>query len=362
MSFRIDSLRYLILRVMHFINLIAKCSVILILNGLSQSQEDLFKINKLNSIWNKAQHSLGSTKLKDLKADLIKHEADELSLKKIRAHNQDKDGLFEASVRKKLLSIISKYSLDRYFDHLGATETTDGDFTTKSSKDLPMFRDSKLDKLWKKAEKAGFDQEQLMILHEEFQHQQDKLDDHYETLNIIEDEIKRSTIGERKENSIEDDPRESKKKHKRSNKKEMESEKKARLGENIHQSLREKHSEIKNSIEELSKKIAFGIIDENAPFKEKIVNDLWTKAIQSNFSESELMSLKEQLSHYETRIEKLKHFQNQLERHELGAKDSRSYAEDEKELKHIKKKVKELTQRVDKTGKAIEKTILRDEL
>lgn len=354
---------------MHIISITLKCVIALSIAELSIGQGDLFKINKLNLIWNKAQHSLGPTKLKDLKNDLSKHEADELSLKKLKAHNQDKDGLVEASVRKRLLSIMAKYSLERYLDDISATpQKAESVFKTEAPKNIPTFRDSKLDKLWKKAEKAGFSQEQLMVLHEEFQHQQEKLDDHYETMNVIEEEINRANANmDREENSIEETPEESNKgkydkKKKNKNKKESESEKKARLDSNIHQSLKEKHSNIKKSIDELAKKISSGAIDDKAPFKEARVNDLWLTAQKSNFTEAELKSLKEELKHYESRIEKLKHFQNQLERYEIGAKADRSYAEDDKEMKHVKNKVKELAQKVNKSDKTIEKKVLREEL
>lgn len=351
---------------MHFSSITFKYLALLALLELARGQGDLFKINKLNLIWNKAQHSLGLTKLKDLKNELLRHEADELNLKKLKVHKQDKDGLIEASVRKKLLAIMSRYSLDRYFDDVSLARGSSEDATNRELTDLPTFRDSKLDKLWRKAEKAGFDQEQLMILHEEFQHQQDKLDEHYESLSMLEDEINQSAMKDmRDSNSIEDDLNmSSKKKHDKKPKsgKEKESDKKARLEANMQQSLKEKHSNIKKSIEQLSKKISSGTLDDQNPFEENRVNQLWQIAVQSNFTEGDLKSLKEELEHYETRIKKLKHFQNELERHEIGSKSSKSYSENDKEVNHIKKKVQELSQKVEKADKTIERKILREEL
>lgn len=339
-------------------------------------QDELFKISKLNLVWTKAQHSLGPSKLKDLKKDLTKQEFDEMTLKKMKAHNQDKDGLFEAATRKKLLSIMTKYSLERYYDdiHPPAGESKGQKVVDKSEpsmKDLkPTFRDKKLDKLWKKAEQSSFTQEQLMILHEEFQHQQDKLDEHYEMLNSIDQQLdERMKVSENSiESNIENETKGGSKRGGKSGSKKGESpsDKKARLDSNMHQALREKYSEIKKNIDQLQKKIASGKVDaKEGPFEEAPVNDLWSAAVQSNFTSKELESFKEELEHYQTRIKKLKHFEAQLERNRIGTKDSLSYGEEvDDETKHIMKRVKELGYKVEKTHHTLERRIMnkREEL
>lgn len=45
-----------------------------------------------------------------------------------------------------------------------------------------LFKDKKLNKLWDKAEMAGFSKDELAALHEEFQHHQDKIDQYYSLL------------------------------------------------------------------------------------------------------------------------------------------------------------------------------------
>lgn len=45
-----------------------------------------------------------------------------------------------------------------------------------------LFKDKKLNKLWQKAETAGFTQEELLALKEEFNHHQDKIDQYYSLL------------------------------------------------------------------------------------------------------------------------------------------------------------------------------------
>uniref|UniRef100_A0A6G1SEF0 Alpha-2-macroglobulin receptor-associated protein n=1 Tax=Aceria tosichella TaxID=561515 RepID=A0A6G1SEF0_9ACAR len=348
----------------HLISIASVGSLLAIILVATQSsaKDDLpFKINKLNLIWDKAQHSLGSHKLKELKHDLLKHEPDELNIKKMKAHGQDKDGLVEATVRRKLQAIMKKYSIERYYDDIHPPTPTD----TKPNKnqEIPTFRDSKLDKLWKKAEKKGFPQEQLMILHEEFQHQQDKLDEHYKTANKIEEELEKDSRQlDKSMNSIEGFEPDDKRKKTATKPKETPAEKKARLDMNIQQALKEKHGDVKKGYDQLHQKIKSGSIDSTGPFKESRVNELWAMASQSNFTQDELQSLKEELEHYEIRIEKLKHFQNQLDRHKIGTKDYGTNAEDNDESKHIKRKVEELTRKVEKADKTIVNRIVKDEL
>lgn len=357
---------------MHLFTIVKVLFIILYSATLIMTQNEVFKINKLNLIWTKAEKSLGPDKLKDLKNDLDKHELDELSLKKMKTHNQDKDGLFEAAVRKRLLTILAKYSLDRYFDDVHPVAYNEKNLSKSNSNNKNSregqvtFRDSKLDKLWKKAEKSGFSQEQLMILHEEFEHQQDKLDEHYETMNMIEEELdKRVKDNQKFENSLENFTEKTPKKKLSIEKaKEKSSEKKARLDTNIHQTLKDKYGDIKKGYVKLQKKVVNREIHEDTPFEEEPVIKLWSAAQKSSFTEEELESFKEELEHYETRIKKLKHFENQLERNQIVSKDLSSGAEEDDEAKHIRKRVKELSRKVEKTHKSLEKRVInsRDEL
>lgn len=337
--------------------------LLLMVTSVKSSKDNLFKINKLNLVWNKAQHSLGSTKLKDLKSDLAKHELDEINLKKMKAHNQDKEGLHEAAIRRRLLTILTKYNLERYYDDVHTPGEQESSLSSSTSKEnsaksgdspkLNAFRDKKLDKLWKKAEKAGFSPEELMILHEEFQHQQDKLDEHYRTMSNIDDKLEKITKDSWEnsiESSLEDEIRWTKPK-------ESPSDKKKRLDENIHQDLKKQYIEIKNGIHQLHHKVVSGkITPGDDGFEETSTKQLWDAALDSNFTLDELDSLKEELRHYEVRIKKLKHFENQLERNHVSSKD-RQNEDDDDELKHIKRKVKELKFKVAKTHETIEQKI-----
>lgn len=48
-----------------------------------------------------------------------------------------------------------------------------------------LFKDKKLNKLWQKAETAGFTNEELAALKEEFSHHQDKIDQYYSLLHDV---------------------------------------------------------------------------------------------------------------------------------------------------------------------------------
>lgn len=332
--------------------------VSLISLSASEGNINVFKINKLNLVWTKAQHSLGPSKLKSLKEDLLKHELDEISLKRMKSHNQDKNGLLEAAVRKKLLSLLTKYAIERYIDDIHPIPDDKKRLNDPTSRDSKtVFRDAKLDKLWKKAEKSGFTQEQLMMLHEEFENHQKKLEHHYDTSDHIDDIQREKSLehDQKWDNSIENEIEHSPKGKMR---KESESEKKARLDSNIHQSLKEKHKELKEGYARLHKKIIDKTVHDQ-PYEETQVNQLWVQAIQANFTDDELNMLRDDLENYQIRLQKLRHFQNQLDRNNIGSlsKESKSYIEEDQEAKHVRKRVEELTRHVDKTHKAIEKMI-----
>jgi len=59
----------------------------------------------------------------------------------------------------------------------------------------------------------------------------------------------------------------------------------------------------------------------NSGFSEPKVAGLWKIALEADFDEAELESLREELSHYERRLEKLRFLQNELklvdERHDM---------------------------------------------
>nr|CAG4637169.1 EOG090X09CU [Ceriodaphnia reticulata] len=145
-----------------------------------KSVDKPFRLAKINLIWAKAQKRLTEFKLKTLYSELKVQDKEELQLKRLKADNMDKDGLLEADLRRKFGSIIERYGLGDHFDKdLIDTESNKADSTTNSHS---LFKDKKLNKLWLKAESAGFTETELKTLKEEFIHHQEKVLQFYSLL------------------------------------------------------------------------------------------------------------------------------------------------------------------------------------
>lgn len=159
------------------------------------------------------------------------------------------------------------------------------------------MKDKKLNKLWQKAEMAGFTAEELSALKEEFSHHQDKVDQYFQLLadvrtnEVNHDESKPPQKTPQQEvikwvflDSVDD-------KLDKFNEIEFreEGEPKKDYLDKINL-LRDNHREIKEHFDHLS------LLAESGPasreFVEPRVNRLWRIALESNFSSSELESLK----------------------------------------------------------------------
>lgn len=93
-------------------------------------------------------------KLKKLYSELKVQDKEELQLKRLKADSLDKDGMKEAELRKKLGVVIERYGLGDGYDK----EAPSSDFNkvTSDMNNQNIFKDKKLNKLWMKAETAGF--------------------------------------------------------------------------------------------------------------------------------------------------------------------------------------------------------------
>lgn len=283
-----------------------------------------FRMAKLNLLWSKAVIRLSETKLKSLFGELKLHDKEEITWKHLRAEGKDKDGLKEAELRKKLLTIMGNYNLldqaedvedaKKYLPHRALNEpTVDDDKHINKS----LFKDKKLNKLWAKAETAGFTNEELMALREEFNHHEDKIHQYYALLhdtksvaeddpdnqnnyeNSVDDTIDKFNTIELKEDGPQDDKR------------------------NSHvakvQQLRHHHKEIRDGFERLENLAAKG--PTSREFVEPKVQGLWRIALDSNFTAAELESLRVELRHYENRLLKLRHLQAEQALHEEKYQD-----------------------------------------
>lgn len=130
--------------------------------------------------------------MKSLFSELKLQDKEELQLKRLKADNLDKSGLKEAELRKKFGSILERYGL---MEHFGGETDVNSNIADKHSDSNNIFKDKKLNKLWLKAESAGFTgkkikiasvksldinfysylETELKVLREEFIHHQEKV-------------------------------------------------------------------------------------------------------------------------------------------------------------------------------------------
>lgn len=300
-----------------------------------------FRILRLNQVWEKAQRlQLSAVKSAELHSDLRMQEKDELHWKKLKAEGMDEDGEREAKLRRSLNVILAKYGLDGK----KKTEAEDSNYI-KDGTGNDILHDPRLDKLWNKAKTSGkFSEEELENLWREFMHHKEKLTEY----SILLDTVSRTE--ETHKNVIDPD----------------EYEVKEDVLHSKHADLKEKLRSVNHGYERLRKLSHEGYIS-GSEFTQPRVNELWDMAKNSNFSDSELDSIKEELKHFETKLEKHQHYQKQLEisheklKHvaETGDKDHLMKSKEKyamltdkiKELGYkVKKHLQDLTSRVSKDG------------
>lgn len=108
----------------------------------------------------------------------------------------DKDGMIAAKLREKLIGILKTYNLfDDENEHNKYTKPGKYDKYSKEKNDfynnkVGTFKDKKLNRLWNKAEMAGFTADELVDLKEEFKHYEEKVDMYYTLLDSLDQKIK----------------------------------------------------------------------------------------------------------------------------------------------------------------------------
>ncbi|MEQ2294778.1 hypothetical protein AMECASPLE_007262 [Ameca splendens] len=184
--------------------------------------------------------------------------------------------------------ILAKYGMDGKRDMRPMESNSLKDHEVK---DGEMFDDPKLDKLWNKAKSSGkFSNEELASLKREFQHHKDKIHEY----NILMDTVSRTE--EIHKNVISP----------------MEGDTKEHVLQQKHTELKEKMRDLNHGFERL-RKISHEGFSQDSEFREPRVIELWEAAKRANLSKDELESLKEELRHFETKVEKHSHYQEQLE-------------------------------------------------
>ncbi|XP_018410466.1 PREDICTED: alpha-2-macroglobulin receptor-associated protein [Nanorana parkeri] len=287
-----------------------------------------FRIQKLNQVWEKAQRlQLSPVKLAELHSDVRIQEKDELNWKKLKAEGLDDDGEKEAKLRRSLSVILAKYGLDGKKQ----AQTEDSNYM-KDGTGNDVLNDPRLEKMWNKAKTSGkFSEEELDNLWREFLHHKEKTNEY----NILLDTVTR--MEEVHKNVISPD----------------EHELKTDFLHSKHGDLKEKLHSINHGYERLRKLSHEGYAG-GRDFTEPRVNDLWDMAKSANFSDNELESFKEELKHFETKVEKHQHYQKQLE---ISHEKLKHVVEngDKEHIKKSKEKHNALTEKIKEMGYKVKK-------
>uniref|UniRef100_A0A8K9WNW6 Low density lipoprotein receptor-related protein associated protein 1 n=1 Tax=Oncorhynchus mykiss TaxID=8022 RepID=A0A8K9WNW6_ONCMY len=244
-----------------------------------------FRIAKLNQVWEKATRmQLPPVRQAELHSDLKIQEKDELQWKKSKAEGMDENGEREAKLRRGFNVILAKYGMD------GKKDTRPLESNNLKDHDIregDMFDDPRLDKLWNKAKSSGkFSEEEMQSLKREFQHHKDKISEY----NIVMDTVSRTE--EIHKNVISP----------------LEGEVKQHVLHQKHTDLKDKMRDLNQGFERL-RKLSHEGFSEDSEFKEPRVIELWEMAQRANLTGDELDSLKEELKHFETKVEKHSHYQ-----------------------------------------------------
>ncbi|XP_061191122.1 alpha-2-macroglobulin receptor-associated protein-like [Saccostrea echinata] len=240
-----------------------------------------FRTLKVNQIWEKAQKLHSGPKLADLYADLKIQDKVEIELKKLKAEDMDKDGMKEAEVRQRLMDLLEKYNMKNVVSMPKPQDI---------SNEIPetfdhQLRDKKLQKLWKKAEFAGFSESELEKLKEEFLHHQMKVDEYnslQENFNLRDDY---------EDNLIDVEQN--------------------RVKKNKKLELKTMYKDLKTEYDKLES-MAAGVNVPDKSFQDPRVYELWALAQRARMSPTELESIKTELQHFEHRLQKHEYYQDQL--------------------------------------------------
>ncbi|KAJ8272117.1 hypothetical protein COCON_G00109760 [Conger conger] len=248
-----------------------------------------FRIAKLNQVWEKAiRMQLPPVRQSELHSDLKIQEKDELQWKKLKAEGLDEEGEKEAALRRRFNVILAKYGMDGKKDTRGLESNSLKDHDINEG---DMFEDPRLDKLWNKAKSSGkFSEEELLSLKREFQHHKEKIQEY----NIMMDTVSRTEEIHKNEISP------------------LEGDTKEHVLHRKHTELKDKMRNLNQGFERL-RKLSHEGFSADSEFREPRVTELWEMARRANLSDGELDSLKEELKHFETKVEKHQHYQEQLD-------------------------------------------------
>merc|ERR1711971_527602 len=149
-----------------------------------------------------------------------------------------------------------------------------------------IFKDKKLQRLWEKAEQAGLKPEELMALQEEFKHHQRKVEEYHSLLELADKDSSHYNEIKKQIEMDEFDLRDS-------------------------NEISKKGKDLKSNYDRLHRLATNQ--GEEREFEEPKVSGLWKLALKSNFTMLELESIREELVHYQKRLEKMRFIERELQ-------------------------------------------------
>uniref|UniRef100_A0A3P8W588 Low density lipoprotein receptor-related protein associated protein 1 n=2 Tax=Cynoglossus semilaevis TaxID=244447 RepID=A0A3P8W588_CYNSE len=289
------------------------------------------------------QMQMSPVRQAELHSDLKIQEKDELQWKKIKVEGLDENGEKEAQLRRNFNVILAKYGMDGKRD---TRPMESNSLKDHDSREGDMFEDPRLDKLWNKAKGSGkFSDEELLSLKREFQHHKDKIHEYSILMDTISrtEEIHKNVISP------------------------LEGEAKEQVLQHKHTDLKQKMRDLNQGFERL-RRLSHEGFTEDSDFHEPRVIELWEAARRSNLTEDELDSLKEELRHFETKVEKHSHYQEQLElshqklQHVEALGDKEHIKRNQEKYNTLSEKTREMGYKMKKHMQDLSNKILRSGL
>ncbi|GFO38861.1 alpha-2-macroglobulin receptor-associated protein [Plakobranchus ocellatus] len=264
-----------------------------------ENEERPFRMKKVNMLWAKGKKKLSNVKLADLYAELSVHDKYEAQLKKLKAANKDQDGALEAKVLKSYARIVEHFTLDDSFASHNSKLSNEIVFEEDEVQEKEtFFEDPKLQSMWRRAQLAGFSKKDLAMLKEEFQHQQMKINEFNFVFRELGENLEDDDdLMDPTENVV--DPEQLKLDMTVSELKD----KQLAMTEN-RTMIREGYMRLEGLMTSIS-------LPEPV-FKDDRMHKLWAMAKKTDWSEKELESFKEELKHFEYRLEKQAFYKEQL--------------------------------------------------
>lgn len=302
-----------------------------------------FRMNKINLVWQKVRLNFpDAEKLEALYVSLKEHDLKELAYKHSKMQGVgDEDGEDAAKLRQDFSAILQEFGLkDKYlpelkpkqYDRPAKSPTTD-QFNEILPDKNTEFNNPKLDTLWKSAAQSGFSESELETLKVELNHHQEKVDE----LNVLLDDVDVRLLSNK---ILQEAPMRA-----------------SDFGEEP------KNKEVNNLKEALNKnldRLQTKVKGNVTSFTENRVINLWSRALKGNFTENELASLKEELSHFQKKIEKHNWIRGQVEMIEADHQQGKTFEADHH--KEMKRRDTEMYRKIKKLGSHLEEWVgSRDE-